>query len=92
MGKRAAQAPSLEKLHVRTCPSGANGAINRLWREMLQALLGRQHDPLVCPSHVLFDSDEAADRARGAEGSRMRNGGSEIAVRARAREMALGKG
>jgi hypothetical protein len=35
--KRAAQTLFLEKLDVKACPLGANGAIKTLWREMLQA-------------------------------------------------------
>ena len=52
--KRAAQTPVLLKLDVKTCPLGANGAIKTLWRETLQALIRRQNDPLVRPSHVIM--------------------------------------
>ena len=41
--KWAAQTPLLEKVDVKTSPLGANGAINTLWREMLQALIGRKN-------------------------------------------------
>ena len=41
--KKAAQTPLLEKLDVKACPLGANRAIKTLWREMLEALIGRQN-------------------------------------------------
>jgi hypothetical protein len=51
-GKRAAQTPLPEKVDGETSPLGANGSINTLWREMLQALIGRQKDSSVRPSQV----------------------------------------
>ena len=48
-GKRAAQTPLLEKLDVKTCSVGLSGAINTLWREMLQAPIRRQNEPFGPP-------------------------------------------
>ena len=58
-GKRAAQTPLLEKLEVKTCPLVA---INTLWREIFQALIGLQNDPLVRPSQFRIGSPGAAWR------------------------------
>ena len=64
--KRAAQTALLEKLDVKTCPAGANGAINTLWRGMLQVLIGRQNDPSVRPSQGTAAARRSACRATGA--------------------------
>ena len=68
----AARTPFLEKLDVKTCPLGANGAIRPLWREMLKALIARQNEPLVIPSQV-NEEDRLVGILEGAEHNYQKN-------------------
>ena len=63
MGPRAAQTAVLEEVDVKTCPLVANGALDTLWREMLQALIRRRNDPFVRPFQMMI-LVRAAERAK----------------------------